>query len=173
MPKRYGITCGLLASLLLFVAPFSYAQMDAKKKVATQSDLPRFSYPITRKPSDLLQAGDVTFNAFAAKVRADLEAILRDYEIADKSTMRTLLATKLYLQEIAGEYQPALETVDTIRAAQEKPSDKLTSGLFDHALLRAAIETKTASGAAFEQAFAKHYREEINALPWDVVQAGP
>ena len=170
MLKRRYIVNSVIAWLLLLVAPFGFSQAGAKKKVTSQADLPRFSYPVTGSASQLVQADDSTFNAFAMKVRADLDTIFRDYEIDDKSTMRTLLSAKLDLQELAGESEDALKTVDALRALQEKPSAKLTTGLFARARLQAAIDTGTTSGAAFEQAFSKNYQDAINALPWDVVQ---
>lgn len=171
MPKRH-VVCSLLASLLLFIliVPFSHSQSVPKKKVNSQADLPRFSYPVTGSASDLVQADDSTFNAFAAKVRTDLETIFRNYEIADKATMRSLLSARLDLQELAGENQAALETVEALRALEEKPAAKLVTGLFARARLQAAIETKSSSGPAFVQAFTKFYGEAINSLPWDVVQ---
>ena len=170
MLERRSIVRRLVALLLLVTAPFVYSQSNTKKKVTSQADLPRFSYPVTGTASELVQADDATFNAFAAKVRFDLNTILSDYEIDDKSTMRTLLSAKLDLQELAGEYEDALKTVEALRALQEKPSAKLTTGLFARATLQAAIETKAMSGPAFDEAFTKHYREAIDALPWDVVQ---
>jgi subtilisin family serine protease len=167
--KNHGVSRGF-ACLLLLIAPFSYSQDSAKKKVSSQSDLPRFSYPITGPASELVQTDDASFNVFAAKVRGDLESILRDYEIDDKSTMLTLLSAKLDLQELAGESQGALETVATLRGLQEKPSAKLTTGLFARARLQAAIDSKSTSGPAFDQAFTKIYGEGIDSLPWDVVQ---
>ena len=114
MAHRYS-TARILAVLILLAAPASHAQSAAKKKVTSQSDLPRFSYPVTGSASELLQADDATFNAFASKVRADLDTVLRDYEIDDAATMRTLLGAKLDLQELAGENQAALETLQTLR----------------------------------------------------------
>jgi len=169
MRKRHPVV-SLLICLAFLLAPISYPQSAPKKKVTSQADLPRFSYPVTGSASDLVQADDATFNAFASKVRADLDSVLREYDIADKSTMRTLLSTQLDLQELAGEFQPALQTVDALRAVEEKPAAKLLSGLFYRARVHAAIETNSTHGSAFEQAFAAHYREAVNALPWDVVQ---
>ena len=171
MPKRH-VVCSLLASLLLFIliVPFSHSQSVPKKKVNSQADLPRFSYPVTGSASELVQADDASFNAFATKVRTDLETIFRNYEIADKATMRSLLSARLDLQELAGENQAALETVEALRALEEKPAAKLVTGLFARARLQAAIETKSSSGPAFVQAFTKFYGEAINSLPWDVVQ---
>ena len=159
-----------LAWLLLLVATFAHAQSEGKKKVTSEADLPRFSYPLTSPASELVQADDATFNAFAAKVRADLDTILRDYEIDDKSTLRTLLSVKLDLQELAGDNQGGLQTVEALRALQQKPAAKLFAFRYPQARLQAAIETKTTHGPAYEQAFTQRYKEAILPLPWDVVR---
>jgi subtilisin family serine protease len=159
-----------LVWLLLLVSTFAQSQSGGKKKVTSQSDLPRFSYPLTGPASQLVQGDDATFNAFASKVRADLDTMLRDYEIEDKATLRTLLAVKLDFQELAGEYQNGLETIETLRALQEKPAAKLWAFLYPRARLQAALDTKTTHGPAYEQAFTKHFKEAVDPLPWDVVQ---
>ena len=156
--------------LLLLVSTFALSQSGGKKKVTSQADLPRFSYPLTGTASELVQSDDATFNAFARKVRADLDGVLRDYEIDDKATLRTLLSVKLDLEELAGEYKEGLQTVEALRALQQKPAAKLFAFLYTRARLQAAIDAKTTQGPAYEQAFAKHFREAIDPLPWDVVQ---
>jgi subtilisin family serine protease len=155
--------------LTVVLAPLANSQ-DSKKKVNDESDLPRFTYPMSSRASELLQADVTTFNAFAAKVRTDLETILRDYEVADKATVRSLLAAKLDLQLLGGENEAALETVKMVRGLEEKPSPRLTTGLYAQSLLEAEIETRSSSGSAFEQDFVKHYQKAVEALPWDVVQ---
>jgi subtilisin family serine protease len=167
--ERHRITRSL-ACLLLLIATFAHSQSAGKKKVTSQADLPRFSYPLTGPASDLVQANDATFNAFASKVRADLDTIFRDYDIDDKATLRTLLSVKLNLQELSGGYEEGLQTVEALRALQQKPAAKLFAFLYSRARLQAAIETKTMHGPAHEQAFTQHYREAIDGLPWDVVQ---
>jgi len=169
MFKRNSLMCSLAVSLLLLGSVAS-AQSSVKKKVMTQSDLPRFTYPMDKPASELLQADAATFDAFAAKVRADLDTVFRDYEVADKATLRDLLYAKLNLQQLAGEYPEALATVKQIRDLEDKPAARLTSGIFTEAVLKAAIETKSTSGQAFEQAFTQAYGDAINPLPWDVVQ---
>jgi hypothetical protein len=168
MLKR-AFVVGSLVAILFLLFQSAIAQTE-KKKVTSQADLPRFTYPLSAPASDLLQADLTTFNVFAAKVRSDVDDVLRDYDITDKATMRDLLSTKLNLQQLAGEYPAALETVKTIRGLEEKPSARLTSGLFTESLLRAAIDTNGASGPTFEQAFTRYYSEAVNKLPWDVVQ---
>jgi subtilisin family serine protease len=159
-----------LVWFLLLVTTFAHSQSGGKKKVTSQADLPRFSYPLTSTASELVQADDATFSAFAANVRADLNGVLRDYDIDDKATLRTLLSVKLDLQELAGEYQDGLQTVEALRALQEKPAAKLWAFLYPRARLQAALDTKTTHGVAYEQAFTKHFREAVDRLPWDVVQ---
>jgi subtilisin family serine protease len=160
----------ILIPTLLMLLCSAIAQDAAKKKVTSQADLPRFSYPLTIPASDLVQADAATFDAFSSKVGADLATVLRDYEIADKATMRNLLFAKLTLQQLAGEYPEALETVRTLRSLEDKPAAKLTSGLLVESELMAAIETKSTSGTAYEQTFAKSYSAAVDRLPWDVVQ---
>ena len=115
MRKRCDAAYGLLICMALLYAPVGNAQSTTKKKVTSQADLPRFSYPVSGSASDLLQADDATFNAFAAKVQTDLDSIFREYDIADKATLRTLLGAKLDLQELAGYYPSALKTIDALR----------------------------------------------------------
>jgi len=170
MMKRNRALRNVLVWLLLLLTPVAYAQSSAKKKVSSQTDLPRFTYPVQGSASELVQADDATFNVFAKKVQTDLDTIFRDYEIEDKSTLRTLLTARFNLQRLVGEYRAALESVDALRAAQEKPAAKLTSGLFDLAMLQAVIETKSTAGPTFDQVFTKRFSESINALPWDIVQ---
>jgi subtilisin family serine protease len=170
MLGRHSVTFGILVGLFLSVSPISYSQSNGKTKVNSQADLPRFTYRVQGSASELVQADEATFNAFARGVQTDLDTVFRDYEVADKSTLRTLLGAKLRLQELGGKYQEALETVEAIRALEEKPDAKLTFGLLDRAMLQAAIDTKSTSGPTFEQAFKKDYGEAIHPLPWDVVQ---
>jgi subtilisin family serine protease len=170
MLDRRRIALRIACLLLLLPATFAYSKSGEKKKVSSQADLPRFSYPLAVRASESVQADDATFNTFAAKVRADLDTIFRDYAIDDKATLRTLLSVKLDLQQLAGEYQDGLQTIDAMRNLQEKPAAKLVAFLYQQAMLKAAIDTHANHGSAYEEAFTKHYSEAIASLPWDVVQ---
>src|SRR6516165_3209094 len=170
MLNRHSLASSLVALILLFVASYSYPQTSGKKKVTSQGDLPRFTYPVKGSASDLLQSDDATFHVFASKVGADLDSTFRDYEIDDRATLRLLLQAKLNLQQLAGENEVALGTVASLRAEEEKPAARLTTGLFTSAVLKAEIETKSSSGATFEKSFAKYYQIAIDRLPWALVQ---
>jgi hypothetical protein len=97
--------------LVTFLAVAAGAQTSRKKIVKSDDDLPRFTYPVRGSASALVEADDATFNVVAAKIRPDLDNILRDYEINDKATMRDLLSARLELQMLRGEYLPAFETL--------------------------------------------------------------
>jgi subtilisin family serine protease len=167
MTKRLR-SLGALCLALLVCS--SWAQTNGKKVVKSDDDLPRFIYPVKGSASGLVEADDAKFNVFASKVRADLDSVFRDYQINDKATMRDLLSAELQLQMLAGEYKPALQTLEQLRSEQEKPSAKLTTGVYERAWLQAAIDANSTSGPAFDESFRKHASEVIDALPWDVVQ---
>ena len=143
--------------------------LSAKKKVVSDADLPRYSYPVTGTASSLLLADDATFDKLTRKLGADVDATLANYDIADKATLRKLLGAKEDVQVLHGDLRGALTTANRIRDLQEKPDAKVMSGLVTRAMLQAWGEAGVASGAAYKQAFARHFADEVNALPWDVV----
>lgn len=169
MSKRAARFFLLLLAILALGPCKVSAQTDSKKKVNNASDLPRFVYPVKGSASELLQADAATFNAFAVKVTSDLDSVFRDYDIHDKATLRDMLGAKLSLQQLTGDYKPALQTIASLRALEEKPSAKLTARLPTEAWLQAAIESNSTSGAEFKQAFARNYQRAMDGLPWDTV----
>jgi subtilisin family serine protease len=165
------LVLALSAALATFVAvPDACAQAGAKKTVNTLDDLPRFTYPVAGTAADLVKADDKTFDAFAAKVRADVDGVLAQYDIQDHGEVRSLLTTRLLLQMLSGtEDKAALETIAQIRALEDKPDAKLLSGLRNEALLKAHAATGQAGGPEFEKAYAKAYADSLEPLPWAVV----
>jgi hypothetical protein len=140
----------------------------AKKPVRTAADLPTFTYPIDRKPSELLLADDATFAAFAKPVRADIERTLADYDIQDAATLRGLLDVLLNLQTLAGEDEVALETVQKIRALQDKPVEKLWRSSDREAYLKARIATRGQGDGALQTEFKREYAAFMAVLPWEL-----
>ena len=171
-PKLLAAVSLLLAGLLWTLPSPDAVAADAKTKITRQTDLPRFSYPVPGTATQFVESDAATFNAFAAKVRADVDSVLARYEIEDRSTLRQILAAKLDLQELAGDYRGGLQTVEAMRALEDKPASRLLSGLASQARLQAAIDAGSASGPAFELAYRKRYQALVAPLPWDVVQDG-
>ena len=86
-------------ALAVFPAVFTFGTaaplwaQPAKKAVASKADLPRFTYPLQGSASQLLQADPATFDAFAARVGADVDRTLAEYDVADHATLADLLLT--------------------------------------------------------------------------------
>jgi subtilisin family serine protease len=162
----------LITCLLWTLTPVAALAADAKPKLTRQADLPRFSYRLPGSASQFVESDEATFAPFAAQVRADVDKVLASHEIEDRSTLRQILAAKVDLQELAGDYAGGLQTVDALRALEEKPASRFLSGLTARARLQAALDAGSASGPAYEQAFRKRYQALVAPLPWDVTQDG-
>ena len=170
MQHRFGIAL-IVALALPLVAGASFAQTPpAKITVTNESQLPRFSYPMTMAPSALLVADDATFNAFAAPVGADIDKTLATYDIADPSSKRDFLSAKLALQLLAHDDDGARATIDAIRATQSKADLKLLGSRLVLAQLDANAQAKANPGTPASSYVAAIDRVTVNALPWDVVQ---
>ena len=157
-------------AIALAAAPPAGAQMPAKKTVTSAADLLVFTYPIHIAPSKLVDADAATFEAFAAPVRANVEAVLAGYDIGDHATLRGLLDQKLQLELLSGtEDAAALATANEIRALEDKPDAKLLSGLQVRAVVAARAKSGATSGPSYLAAFKEAYAAELAPLPWNVV----
>lgn len=141
----------------------------AKAVIRAASDLPRHDYPVPTTLMALFDSDDATFNAFADRVAADADAVLANYVVEDPATRRMLLSIRLAAQMLNGRNREALETSAAIRALEQKPDAKLTSGARENAVLAARLETGATSGPAYEDAFARAYRAALVDLPFAVV----
>ncbi|MCF3649905.1 S8 family serine peptidase [Synoicihabitans lomoniglobus] len=138
-----------------------------KPKITSQDQLPRFEYPVTGPVTDIL-TDEAAYTALATAVRADLEKLLADYDIEDRTTLQGIIGTLMSMDFQAGDYDSALAHLATIRELESKPANKLTAG---H-LMESVIEARSidyATDAAYRAAFAKIYAEKINALPFEIV----
>ncbi|MEO8484755.1 MAG: S8 family serine peptidase [Betaproteobacteria bacterium] len=152
----------------LVALPIAHAQ-PAKQRIDKAADLPRFEYRIDGKVDGLL-ADPAKFSTFAAAVRRDTQSVLDRYEIADRATERQLLATLMQVDWIEGRHDAAMATLARIRALEEKPADKLTSGMMLRAVDGARRATGAASGDAYRAEVAKRLGGELGTLPYAVVE---
>jgi subtilisin family serine protease len=143
---------------------------QTQKEVRSEADLPRMIYPINGSVSTLLQSDPAVFAPLLQEAVADIHSLLTDYDIKDRATLISVLSAKLATQELNGEADAALQTIGALRALQQKPDLKLTTGLFDEAILQAQRTTNATFGSAYEHAVESTYKEAVSALPWDVVQ---
>ncbi|MBI5693035.1 MAG: S8 family serine peptidase [Verrucomicrobia bacterium] len=153
-----------LAAVLLFPA----ALLAQKPRITSQDQLPRFSYPYTGKVTDVL-TDDAVYGKLAEAVRADLEKLLQEHEIADRSTLQDVQGTLLALDLHAGRHDAALERIQIIRGLDEKPAAKLTGGLLSESIILARRSGEFRDEAAFRVAFQRTYAAKLATLPWEVV----
>ena len=143
-------------------------QQAARPRIEKAADLPRFSYKIDGKLEDLVRSAE-RFGPFAAAVRRDTEALLAGYDIADKGTRRDLMGTLAVLDFLDGRYDSAIARLDEVRTLQDKPADKLLSGLRLRAMAQAAKQHPPGS-EAFRKAVGEAITSELAAMPYAVVE---
>jgi subtilisin family serine protease len=155
----------LLAAALLIPATFA----QSKIRVEKATDIPRFTYQLDGNLEDVIRT-DARFAAFTREHRANVESVLAKYEIADKASLRGLLATLVAIDYLDGRFDDALKNSTLVRELEEKPADKLLSGLFLSAAVEAQKQVGNANSDAYRAALRKRLSDALESLPFDVVQ---
>jgi len=145
------------------------AQAEQKRQIASDVDLPRFTYSAPTSAVTLLGADDATFKNFATRVRTDLETIFRDYEITDNAVLLHLLSHRLDLEMLFEDDAAALETCKQMQALYEKPELKAMGMYNDRAFIRARMATGKSGGPEFQREYQTLLEAQTNLLPWEVV----
>ncbi len=155
----------VLALALMVALPALAAD---KIRIEKEADIPRFSYVIT-EPLETVVRDKATFTAVTAKIRADMESVLATYDIADKASQRNYLSTLAAMDFLAGNYDAALARAEAVRALEEKPADKLLSGLRMRAMVAAAKQTGGVNTPAYFEAVSTSLRKELDTYPFAVI----
>jgi len=158
-----------LASAAVILSFATHAPAAEKKRIEKAADLPRFSYHIDGKLEDLVR-DEARFRSFAAQVRRDDESVLRDYDIADKATRRQLLSVLAELDFLDGRYQAADQRAIEIRSLEEKPADKLISGMLLRSMVAARLQVGTIDSPDYRANVGKRLAAELAKLPYPVVE---
>lgn len=157
-------------TLTLFAILISFPPALAQKKVIkSQDDVPRFTYTIPASASEVF-ASKQEMDKVVSQLQLDYQNLLQEYDIQDNTLLKNIYGTLKNIDLYYQDYDDALIKIQKIRELQEKPSDKLMSGLSNIAYLKALKETNYAKDEEFHQKFTKYFEESINGLPWDVVQ---
>ncbi|NRF69921.1 S8 family serine peptidase [Aquincola sp. S2] len=158
----------LALALAAVAAPVGASAQASRPRIEKAADLPRFSYKIDGKVEELLRSPE-RFAPFAAAVRRDTESLLANYDIADKGTRRDLIATLAALDFLDGKYDSALARAEEVRSLQDKPADKLLSGLRLRAMAQAA-RSHAVGSEAYRKAVGEFIKREITPMPYPVVE---
>lgn len=168
--KNYNIISKILSSILILVFTFTgFNQAQEKKKITKLDDLPRFTYPIDIKASELL-VSEKDFNSLAKEVKTNIQNTLNEYEIEDNTTLKGFYFTLRNLDMLGGNFESALDYIQKILSLQEKPADKFMSGIVDLSIIEALQNNKSGDEEITRTEFKKNLKARVDALPWNVVQ---
>ena len=158
----------LLFVLTLGVVAFA-AVAQTKPRIDKAADLPRFTYKVDGRVEDILR-DDAKFALFSAGVRRDVQSVLDGYQIDDRATLRQLEGELAQLDYLDGNLDAALQRLARVKALQEKPADKLMSGLQMRALIGAQRKIGDRTSSAFRTEAGRLIEAELAQMPYETVQ---
>jgi hypothetical protein len=171
-PQPTQRTLHVFARLLITLLALSFAATAAaqdRKRVEKAADLPVFSYKVDGKLEALVR-DDAKFKAFARELRRDTESVLAQYDIEDKAKMRELLGVLVRLDLLDGRYDDALRGALRIRELEEKPADKLLSGMTVRAMVEARRIAGNDTSDAYRREVSRLIAADLAGMPYDVIQ---
>lgn len=156
-------------AIFFALALASSANAQEKKRIEKAADMPRFTYKLDGK-LDQVVSDDAKFNAFARDVRRDTESVLAQYDIADKAMLRQQLGVLMRLDYLDGRYDDALKDAARIRELEEKPADKLLSGMVLRAMVGAQKKVGNRNSDAYRAELRRLVEADLATMPYEVIQ---
>lgn len=162
-----SMTPALLAAMIFASASCSIPAAAAAEKIPITklADLPPHSYKIPDKPSALV-TNKAAIVELANAIEKDLKADLDKYDIQDQTATRRIYGTLLTIAMLKEDFPAARELVNTVRGLQEKPAQKLTSGI----LAEAIMKTRESGAADPKATLRANLEAALRALPYQEVQ---
>ena len=156
------VAATILSAMPGFAPPAAAA---AKIPITKLADLPPHTYKIADKPSALVSNKPASLE-LATAVEKDMRGDLDKYDIQDQTATRRIYGTLLTIAMLKHDYPAARELVTTVRGLQEKPAQKLTSGL----LAEAIMKTNESAAPDPHAALRANLEASLRALPYQEVQ---
>ncbi len=154
---------------LVATLAFGVASAQTPKRVEKADDLPRFSYPVQGELEAIVR-DPVRFAALAKDLRRDIESTLTSYDIAETTTRRQLIGVLVQLDMLEGRYDNALRRSAQIQQLQDKPADKLLSGLTVRAIAAAVAKTGGRNSPGYSTEVSRFIKDDLARLPYIVVK---
>jgi hypothetical protein len=136
----------------------------AKTPVTRADQLPRRTHTLSKLPSELLEAPLSDLLPLADALERDILADMARFDIQDQATLRAMLATRLNIALLRNDWAAVAPLAAQLRALQDKPGPKLTTGVLSELVAQAKREGK---GADALQAWVG---QRFSAMPWADVQ---
>ena len=158
-----------LLTLVLALGLSTVAFAQGKPRIEKAADLPRFTYKIDGSVEDIIR-DDEKFRRFAADVRRDAESVLAGYQIDDRATLRQIEGELTQLDFLEGNLDSALRRAARVKELQEKPADKLMSGLQLRAMVGAQRSAGNRTSDAYRTEVGRLIDADLAKMPYEVVQ---
>jgi hypothetical protein len=158
-----------IATIVIALAVAGGASAQEKKRIEKAADLPRFTYTVDGK-LDAVVKDDAKFRAFAKELRRNTESVLAQYDIADKAMLRQMLGVIVRLDYLEGRYDDALNGLARIKELEDKPADKLLSGMSMRAMIGAERKVGNRDSDAYRAEVDRLIATDLANVPYDVVQ---
>lgn len=160
-PRHIALASTLALACTLAPAQTTPAPAGATRTVITASEqLPRRTVTLARLPSEYLAGPREQLLPLAAQLEANLRADLERFDIQDAATLRNYHGALLSLAQLRGDWAAVPAIVDRLRALQDKPGPRATTGLL--ALLLAEQQTGRRDAAWVRAEVERRY----GALNW-------
>ena len=138
---------------------------EGKIKITKLSDLPPHTYAISGKPSVMVEDKAAMLD-LGSRVEADIVKDLNTYEIEDHTTLKRFASMQVSIAMLRKDFDKARTLLEQIRGLEDKPADKLTTGLVIHAI----IAGDQAPPDQAHQVVRDDLSKSLAALPFDDVR---
>ena len=165
-PLAWGLVAAWIGAWPMLAPTPAQAQSaaGAKTPVTRADQLPRRTHTLSKLPSELLEAPLSDLLPLADALERDILADMARFDIQDQATLRAMLATRLNIALLRNDWAAVAPLAAQLRALQDKPGPKLTTGVLSELVAQAKREGK---GADALQAWVG---QRFSAMPWADVQ---
>ena len=152
------------------VAPSTSVSAQApKQRIEKAADLPTFTYPVQGDLAALVR-DDARFKPLSKLIARDYSGVLAKYDIAESASQRQYLGTLAQIALLEEHFDEALGLTAQVKSLQDKPADKLLSGLLTRSIVAAGKKYDFTPNAAYQAEVARLIRAELDSMPFAVIQ---
>jgi subtilisin family serine protease len=165
-PLVWGWGVALACAGPLLTPPPAQAQpaAQAKTPITRADQLPRRTHTLPKLPSELLEAPLSDLLPLADALERDIVVDMARFDIQDRATLRAMVAARLNIALLRNDWAAVAPLAVQLRALQDKPGPKLTSGVLSELVAQMKRDGK---GADALQAWVG---QRFAAMPWSDVQ---
>ena len=162
-------TAVLIATLSACVIAPPTPLTASKQRIEKAADLPTFTYPVQGDLAALVR-DDARFGPLSKLIARDYNGVLTKYDIAESASQRQYLGTLAQIALLGERFDETLRLTARVKSLQDKPADKLLSGLLTRSIVAAGKKYDFTPNTAYQAEVARLIRAELDAMPFAVIQ---